>query len=75
MNEHSFRLVEAASPEVVGDDDVRHGVEHKLDVLCVGGAGHVAVDLLGRALVLGLKLGLDVGGGLSVLLCSLKPIL
>ena len=61
-------LVEAAAPEVVGNDHIRHGVEDELDVLGVGGAGHVAVDLLGGRLVLGLELGLDVGGRLAVLL-------
>ena len=41
-------LVETAASEVVGDDDVSHGIEDKLNVLCVGGAGHVAIDLLRR---------------------------
>ena len=54
----TFCLVKPTTPEVVGDDDICHGVEDKLDVLCVGGAGHVAVDLLRRRLVLRLKLGL-----------------
>lgn len=40
-------LVQAAAAQVVGDDDVGDGVEHELDVVGVGGAGHVAVDLLG----------------------------
>jgi len=65
---NAFGLVEAAASQVVGDDDVRDGVEHELDVLRVGGAGHVAVDLLGRRLVLGLELGLDVGRRFAVLL-------
>ena len=63
-------LVQSTPSEVVGDDDVSHGVEDELDILCVGGAGHVTVDLLGGALVLGLELGLDVGSRLPVLLCS-----
>ena len=33
--------------EVVLDDDVRDGVEDELDVVGVGGAGEVCVDLLG----------------------------
>ena len=61
-------LVEAAAPEVVGDDDVRDGVEDELDVLRVGGARHVAVDLLRRRLVLRLELRLDVRRSLAVLL-------
>ena len=63
-------LVEAAAAQIVGNDDVSDRVKDKLDVLCVGGACHVAVDLLRGRLVLGLELGLDVGGSLAVLLCS-----
>lgn len=33
--------------EVVLDDDVSDGVKYKLDVVRVGGAGEVCVDLLG----------------------------
>ncbi len=65
-------LIEAAAPKVVGDDDVRDGVEDELDVLGVGGARHVAVDLLGRGLVLGLELRLDVSRRLAVLLRACK---
>ena len=61
-------LVEPASSQIVGNDHVRHGVEDKLNVLSVGGAGHVTVDLLRGRLVLRLELSLDVGGRLSVLL-------
>ena len=32
-------------PQVDLDDDVGDGVEHKLDVLGVRGAGHVTIDL------------------------------
>ena len=63
-----YNLVEPASSQVVGNDHVRHGVEDKLNVLSVGGAGHVTVDLLRGRLVLRLELSLDVGGSLSVLL-------
>lgn len=66
---NAFGLVEAAASQVVGDDDVRDGVEHELDVLRVGGAGHVAVDLLCGALILGLELSLDIGSGLTIFLC------
>ena len=60
--------VEATPPQVVGDDDVGDGVEHELDVGRVGGARHVAVDLLRGRLVLRLELRLDVGRRLAVLL-------
>lgn len=38
-------LEESAVFQVFFDDDVSHGIKHKLDVLCVCGAGHVGVDL------------------------------
>ena len=66
-------LVEPASSQVVGDDHIRHGIKDKLNVLSVGGAGHVTVDLLRGRLVLGLELSLDVGCGLSVLLGPCTP--
>jgi len=53
-------LVESASPQVVGDDDIRDGVEDELDVVGVSGAGDVRVDLLVGGLVLALILSLDV---------------
>lgn len=53
-------LVESTSPQVVGDDDIRDSVEHKLDVVGVGGTGDVSVDLLVGRLVLALVLSLDV---------------
>lgn len=37
-------LEETAILKVLFDDDVRHGVEHDLDVLCVCGTGQVGVD-------------------------------
>ncbi len=40
-------LEEAAVFEVVLDDDVRDGVEDELNVVGVGGAREVRVDLLG----------------------------
>lgn len=63
-------LVEAASPQVVRNDDIRHGIEHKLNVICICGTRHVAINLLGRGLVLSLELCLDVGGRLPVLLSA-----
>lgn len=52
--------VESTPPQVVGDDDIRDSVEHELDVVGVGGAGDVSVDLLVGRLVLALILSLDV---------------
>ena len=46
----STHLVETTTPEVVGDDDVSDSIKDELDILSVGGAGHVTVDLLGGAL-------------------------
>lgn len=37
---------EPAVFEVLLDDNVGDGVKDKLDVLCVGSAGHVGIDLL-----------------------------
>lgn len=62
------RSVESAAAQVVGNDDIRDRVEHKLDVGRVRGTGHVAVDLFGGGFVLGFELRLDVGGRLPVLL-------
>lgn len=61
-------LVQAAAAQVVGDDHVGHGVEHELDVVGVGGARHVAVDLLRGRLVLCLELGLNVRRCLAIFL-------
>ena len=63
-------LVEAAAPEVIGNDDVRHSIKDKLHILGVGGTGHVAVDLLCCRLVFSLKLCLDVSGSLTIFLCA-----
>ena len=61
-------LEEAAVLQVVLDDDVSDGVEHKLHVLGVGGAGEVGVDFLGVLLLVQvLEFGLDVSLGLLVL--------
>ena len=60
-------LEQAAVLQIVLDDDGGDGVEHKLHVLGVGGAGEVSVDLLRvLPLVQVLKLTLDVGGHLLV---------
>lgn len=67
-------LVEAATAQVVGDDNVGDGVEHELYVVGVGGASHVAVDFLGCGFVLSLELGLDVGGRLAVFLRTCRQI-
>lgn len=55
--------VEATTPQVFGDDDIRHSVKDKLDVVGVSGAGDVGIDLLVGRLVLAFVLGLDVGHG------------
>lgn len=52
--------VQATPSEVVGDDDVGHGVKHHLDVSCIRGAGHVTVDFLIWRAILALELCLDV---------------
>lgn len=38
--------VESTAPQIFGNDDVRHGVKDKLDVVGVRGTGDVGVDLL-----------------------------
>ena len=58
--------------EWLGDEGRIRGLT--LNVLSVGGAGHVAVDLLGGGLVLRLELGLDERRGLAVLLGAWKTI-
>lgn len=62
------RLIQSASPEVVGYDHVSDGVKNELYVICVRRARHVAVDLFGGGFVLGLELRLDISCRLSVLL-------
>lgn len=53
--------------KVLFDDDVRDGVEHDLDILCVCGAGHVGVDLFHTLLHVEVQeLCLDVGAGVVV---------
>lgn len=64
------RSVESASTQVVGDDDVGDGVKHKLDVVSVRRARLMAVNLLRCALVLRLKLSLDVRRRLLVALLA-----
>src|SRR6218665_2674925 len=58
-----FLSVESATSEVVGDNDVRDGVEYELDVVRVCCARLVTIDLFRRALVLRLELRLDIGRG------------
>lgn len=64
------RLVQTTTSQIIRYDDIGNGVEHKLNVVGVGGARHVTVDLLRGGLVLRLELGLNVGGRLAVLLAT-----
>lgn len=66
----SSELVKAAASEVVCYDDVSDSVKHKLDILGVSSTSHVTIDFLCCRLVLGFKLGLDVGSCLAILLSS-----
>lgn len=52
--------VKTTEAQVVGDDDISDGVEDKLDIVGVGGAGDVRVHLLIEGLVLAFVLRLDV---------------
>lgn len=40
-----FILIETAATEIIGDNDICDCVEHELNVVCISGASHVAVDL------------------------------
>lgn len=62
--------VQTTASQVVGDDDVSDGVKHKLNVISICRTRLVTVDFLLRALVLGLELRLDVGGGFLVRLLA-----
>lgn len=69
---------EAAVLQVVLDDDIGDGIEHKLHVLGVSCAGEVGVDFLGVLLLVQiLKFGLDVSLGLLVLVraCGTERVL
>lgn len=53
--------------KVFFDDDVCHGVEHNLDVLCVCGTGQVGVDFFHTLLHVQLQeLCLDVVAGVVI---------
>lgn len=52
--------VQATPPQVFGYDDIGDCVKDELDVVGVGGAGHVGVHLLVGGLVLAVVLSLDV---------------
>lgn len=58
--------VQAAAPQVVGNDDVGDRVKNHLDVVRVCGTRHVAVNLLVGGAVFALELCLDVGGRILV---------
>lgn len=63
-----INLIKTAAAQIVRDDHVCYRVEHELYIVCVGGAGHVAVYLLRSRLVLRLELRLDVRSRFTVLL-------
>ena len=65
-----INLIKTAATQIVRDNHICDCVEHELNVICVGGAGHVAVNLFCSRFVLRLKLSLDVRSRLAVLLCS-----
>lgn len=71
LNEHLHpSLIQPTASQIVRNNDIRDGVKHKLNVIRVRGARHVAIDLLRRGFVLRLELCLDVRGRLSVLLSA-----
>lgn len=63
-------LIQSASSQVIGNDDVGNGVKHELNIVRVRRTRHVTVDLFSGRFVLGLKLRLDVSSGFSVFLSS-----
>ena len=67
-----INLIETAATQIVRDNHVCDCVEHELNVICVGGAGHVAVNLLCSRLILRLELRLDISGRFTVLLSAWK---
>ena len=73
-NYDNYLLVETTATEIVGDDDVRHSVENKLDILRIGGTRHVTVDFFGGRLVFGFKLSLDVSSSFAILLCTCNKV-
>lgn len=67
-------LIQSASSQVIGDDDVGNGVEHELNIVRVSRTCHVTIDLFSSRFVFGLKLCLDVSSGFSILLRSCKEM-
>lgn len=60
-------LEKTAIFKVFFDDDIRHSVEHNLDVLCVRGTGQMGVDFFHALLHVQLfELRLDVVAGVFV---------
>lgn len=79
--------VETAASQIVSYNNICHGIEYKLDVICICGTCLVTVNLFCRAFVLGLELCLDVRCcflvgllswntviGLLVKMCIKKPL-
>ena len=65
-------LIETAASEVVSNDHISDSVKNELDVLGVGSTRHVAIDFFCSRFVFGLKLSLDVSGGLAIFLGAWK---
>lgn len=70
-------LVESATSEVIGNNNVGNRIENKLNVAGVGGTSHVAVNLFIRGFVFGFELRLDVSRCFPVVLntCRAKKTL
>lgn len=58
--------IQATPPQVISYNDISDSIKHKLDVVGVGGAGHMGVDLFVGRLVLAFVLTLNVGYSLQV---------
>ena len=64
--------VEAAPSQIVGYDDVCHGIEYELNVGGICGTSHVTVDFFGCWFVFGFKLCLNISCCFTILLQTFK---